>query len=100
MFGGAGSDRLRGDGGVDALDGGSGGDMLEGGRGSDLLKPGAGTDDVGGGSGNDYIELGPDGRRDIIECGPGYDTVAYWDDVEPLDVWSDDCEDVIAVTAP
>jgi Ca2+-binding RTX toxin-like protein len=91
-FGGAGNDRLYGRGGSDRLDGGPGSDRINGGPGNDRLIGGPGNDLIYGGPGNDRIYAGPgrdvihagagndwidsrDGRRDIVDCGPGRDTV-------------------------
>jgi hypothetical protein len=87
-----GNDRLAGGSGKDDLNGGRGNDRLGGGSGSDSLKAGAGKDRLNGGGGGDLLQGGrgkdriagaggPDvikaleGGPDVIDCGPGEDTV-------------------------
>jgi secreted trypsin-like serine protease len=65
LFGDSGNDRLFGSGRADRLSGGSGNDRLVGGRGRDVLS---------GAGGRDLINS-RDGARDIVNCGPGRDTV-------------------------
>jgi Ca2+-binding RTX toxin-like protein len=79
--GGAGRDLLDGDGDGDGGDGFGfaelpppGPDLLEGGAGDDMLFGGDGRDVLVGGSGRDRIHS-RDGRRDVVRCGPGRDTV-------------------------
>jgi hemolysin type calcium-binding protein len=88
-------DRLTGDGnaatvpGDDELFGGDGSDHLFGGAGADLLsgEEGAdefaadflfndGTDTIEGGPGNDTVHA-VEGQRDVIDCGPGRDSVEF-----------------------
>ena len=64
---------LRGLGGNDRLYGRGGNDTLYGGAGNDLLDGGLGLDRLFGGTGNDTIRA-RDGRRDVVDCGPGRDT--------------------------
>lgn len=98
LFGGAGSDKLAGGPGNDRVDGGSGNDVVNGTGGNDKLYGGAGNDRINGGTGRDTIFGGSgndvifawDDERDIINCGPGKDTV-YTDRV---DVVSKNCERV------
>ncbi|MDA0181085.1 hypothetical protein OJ997_12325 [Solirubrobacter phytolaccae] len=82
--GATGADRLTGAGGADYLIGGSGNDRLSGGAGADRLFGGAGNDVIVTGTGRDRVSAGPgndrvDARgrkgRQIIDCGPGRDTV-------------------------
>lgn len=101
MHGNAGSDTIMGDGGTDVIEGMDGNDNLSGNdgddfvrgwNGNDIVNGNAGNDDVrgspgadviNGGSGNDRIAqnmvvfsnipIDPDGSKDTIDCGPGYD---------------------------
>ncbi len=72
LRGGAGRDRLYGNGAHDVLMGGPGADALNGDGGNDRLVGGPGIDRFVGGSGNDVINA-RDGRREIIDCGAGRD---------------------------
>lgn len=74
LLGLGGPDALSGFAGDDCLSGGSGDDRLSGGSGADTLQGGRGTDRFFGGAGNDTI-LARDGRREVVSCGPGRDTV-------------------------
>jgi Ca2+-binding RTX toxin-like protein len=94
LFGGSGRDVLRGDRGNDRLYGGAGNDRVFGGPGNDRIDPGPGRDRVNGGAGNDRI-FSVDGRRDVIDCGPGRD-VAIVDSVDRVR----GCETVLRVPAP
>ncbi|MFL5928581.1 MAG: calcium-binding protein [Gaiellaceae bacterium] len=67
------NDVLYGLGGADVLLGQKGNDVLYGGRGNDVLDGGAGADRLFGGPGNDTLRA-RDGRRDLVDCGPGRDT--------------------------
>jgi Tol biopolymer transport system component len=77
------NDRISGRGGDDALFGGPGSDRLVGGSGADFLSGGSGHDRLVGGPGRDRIEAGggsdsinsADGRRELVDCGFGRDTV-------------------------
>ncbi len=81
--GGPGNDRIFGRFDNDRLDGGDGDDELEGGRGKDYLVGGSGNDQLNGGFDDDRLNAGPgndkviavSGGRDVIDCGPGVDTV-------------------------
>jgi Ca2+-binding RTX toxin-like protein len=108
LYGGNGADMLFGLGGPDLLDGGPGDDRLDGGTGSDRIVGYVGDDTIVGGDGNDRIDgdrgsdriwagrgndlvaSGTDGRRDLISCGPGRDTVV----AERIDRIARDCERV------
>ena len=79
--GGRGNDVLRGRGGNDVLIGGPGADRLFGGRGADKLR---------GGGGNDRLNS-RDGKRDIVNCGSGIDTVI----ADRKDKIAKSCENVI-----
>lgn len=72
LLGNAGNDRLFGGKGADLLRGGRGADLLRGGRGADRLIGGPGRDRLFGGAGPDVIRA-VDGRRDLVDCGPGRD---------------------------
>jgi uncharacterized repeat protein (TIGR01451 family) len=72
--GGRGNDRITAGGGNDRVDGGPGNDSISGGSGNDSILGGTGRDSITGGPGNDAI-LVRDGQRDVVDCGPGKDTV-------------------------
>jgi Ca2+-binding RTX toxin-like protein len=93
LSGGAGEDRLDGGSARDVVRAGGGDDRVEGGRGSDRLSGGLGDDRIRGGRGDDRIDAAggrdsvlagtgddriraKDGRRDSVNCGRGFDTVA------------------------
>jgi Ca2+-binding RTX toxin-like protein len=80
LTGTAGADVLYGLGGNDVLRGGKGNDVLYGGRGNDVLDGGPGLDRLYGGPGTDTLRA-RDGRRDVVDCGPGRD-VAYVDRID------------------
>src|SRR3712207_9325655 len=72
----------------------SGRNTLRGGEGGDTISGDYGEDRIYGGEGDDTIEAGsvyrasvsePDGRRDLIDCGPGTDTVSYERDVDRVE---------------
>jgi Tol biopolymer transport system component len=108
LTGGDGADRLFGLGGSDSIDGGPGNDRLDGGPGADRISGYVGDDLIVGGDGNDRIyadrgrdrvsagrgddvvDAGSDGKRDVIACGPGRDTVS----AERIDRIARDCERV------
>lgn len=82
-YGGPGADTIEGGGG---LNGEAGDDVLRGGPKADGLAPGPGADRVYGGGGNDNIleeshvfgdELPPPPEFDLLDGGPGLDTVDY-----------------------
>jgi Ca2+-binding RTX toxin-like protein len=83
LSGGGGRDRVSGGGGRDRLSGGAGADIVHGGPGDDHLDGGPGDDRIRTGSGRNVVfaESGDDvidarnGRRDVIDCGRGRDTV-------------------------
>jgi Tol biopolymer transport system component len=109
LYGEGGNDKLFGEGRADILRGGPGNDFLDGGPGRDTLIDGPGNDRLVGGDeidrillerggdrvtagrGNDLVEAEIDGRRDVISCGPGFDTVR----AERIDRVSRDCERVL-----
>lgn len=68
----AGKDRLAGNAGNDRLFGGKGNDLLLGGPGADRLTGGPGRDRLFGNAGPDVIRA-IDGKRDLVNCGPGKD---------------------------
>jgi Ca2+-binding RTX toxin-like protein len=78
-----GDDFIRAGAGDDCVNGGAGSDTILGGDGADLLKGGPGDDVISGGPGQDRITGGPgkdrinaaDGARDVVNCGPGNDSV-------------------------
>ena len=83
VSGGAGNDRLTGNGLANELFGGYGNDIISGGSGSDLVSGGNGADRLTGGSGADHFDGGGgrdtvvarDGRADDIFCGSGVDRI-------------------------
>ncbi len=79
--------------GNDIFVGGPGADVADGGLGIDDLNPGPGSDLVLGGDGDDTISA-RDGFGDVVECGPGVDTVT----ADRIDTLSG-CENV-ALPAP
>ena len=108
VFGGPGDDHLSGAGDgdgiyrsadVDVIYGGPGrdyviaADKIYGGDGADWLGVfGPGKNVAAAGPGNDYITDGSadsvtvqPNERDVIRCGPGFDTVEYWDTIDPTD---------------
>jgi Ca2+-binding RTX toxin-like protein len=113
MYGGRGRDTLLGGGGVDRLYGQDGADHLRfgtftlsrridrtddyyyGGEGEDVFSVGGtnGVDRVYGGTGDDDISVGGNaatGAKEIVDCGPGTDTVGY---DEGVDIIDDTCEE-------
>ena len=67
-----GDDVLMGLGGNDRIDGRGGSDLVSGGNGNDRLTGGSGRDTLNGGRGADRL-YARDGRRDIVNGGPGFD---------------------------
>ena len=72
--GGGGRDRLSGGAGADVLHGGPGDDHLDGGPGDDHIHTGSGRNVVLAESGDDVVDA-RNGRRDVVDCGRGRDTV-------------------------
>lgn len=107
LIGGAGHDSLDGRRGQDVLVGGPGPDFVADYLGGDLIRTGRGDDwgsiDSRGtrphgptilhlGRGADEILVGgPDGRRDLIDCGPGEDLAEWNLELDPQDEFVD-CE--------
>lgn len=75
LVGTAGRDVICGGGGNDVLRGLGGNDRLEGGNGADRLVGGKGRDTLLGGKGSDTL-MARDGRRDVVDGGPGRDRAA------------------------
>ena len=73
--GGAGNDHILGRGGNDILRGGNGQDVLDGGKGNDRLEGGAGADRLLGGAGNDRLDGGT--GNDILTGGAGSDVFVF-----------------------
>jgi len=73
VTGSSGPDTIFGTGRADTIDGRGGNDEILGFGGADLLTGGAGADRILAGSGNDRVRV-RDGRRDVVDCGPGRDT--------------------------
>lgn len=71
---GAGDDCVNGRAGNDTILGGDGSDLLKGGSGNDVISGGSGQDTISGGAGKDRINAA-DGERDVVNCGPGKDSV-------------------------
>jgi len=106
LEGGAGDDRMLGDAGPDGLYGGPGNDHVDGGASADRVEGNEGNDELIGGSAPDIL-LGGDGDDqiraaddsiDIVDCGPGYDTV-YVEADAPSRNQLTDCEVVIPIAA-
>jgi Ca2+-binding RTX toxin-like protein len=99
IAGGAGRDILEDGPRANTLDGGPGDDKLTGGAGDDVLLGGDGSDDLQGKAGRDRLDGGagddllhPDGHEDasadVVDGGPGFDTVdgdysSRFTDVDP-----------------
>ena len=75
LFGRFGNDEELGGDGADVLEGGRGNDTLDGGAGDDTLFGGYGKDRLRGGPGNDRLEPGFGNPGEVVNCGPGRDTV-------------------------
>ena len=81
-----GEDVVRALSGRDEIHGGYGADHLYGGRYGDTIYGGKGTDRLYGSYGDDHIvsrDLNSSGigQRDVVDCGPGFDTFkSDWDD--------------------
>jgi dipeptidyl aminopeptidase/acylaminoacyl peptidase len=88
LDGGPGNDRLDGGPGPDRIGGAQGDDTIVGGDGNDRISGGRGSDHISAGKGDDFVESMADGRRDVISCGGGRDTVV----AERLDRIAPDCE--------
>jgi hypothetical protein len=69
-----GNDDIRSGNKADWIHAGAGNDTIRSGGGPDTINPGPGRDQVFAGSGDDNI-VAKDGERDLIDCGPGNDTV-------------------------
>jgi Ca2+-binding RTX toxin-like protein len=82
-----GADQITGRAGNDLIDSGEGDDEVRGGRGADHITdnvPVPDIDTIFGGKGNDIIDVRegrPDEEPDVVDCGPGTDTVF----VDPTD---------------
>jgi len=90
-----GSDVLTGTPKADRLNGGAGNDRLYGMAGPDVLIGGKGRDTVVGGAGNDRLEV-RDRERDVVDCGPGRDTVV----ADQRDAIRRGCEVVLRPSTP
>jgi Ca2+-binding RTX toxin-like protein len=81
MYGGSGDDFLLGDEDYDFPDTFLGNDTLYGDAGNDDLRGGFGNDKIYGGGGDDFIfaydRLAVTTGADVVDCGPGKDTVHY-----------------------
>jgi hypothetical protein len=86
IAGGAGRDRLEGNGAANTFDGGPGDDRLTGSGGDDVLRGGDGNDEITGGAGRDTLggdagddllhpDAAEDPAADVVDGGPGTDTV-------------------------
>jgi hypothetical protein len=85
---------FRGRDGNDTFLGGPGADTADGGQGNDTLDAGPGSDFLLGGDGDDTFST-RDGFGDVVECGPGVDTVT----ADRVDVLSG-CENVALPALP
>jgi Ca2+-binding RTX toxin-like protein len=72
-----GNDVIFGEMGRDEISDGPGRDEVRGGGGADRITVGEGADHVRGGTNGDEFTVRPDGRPDLIACGPGDDTVIW-----------------------
>src|SRR5215213_4245392 len=81
MYGGEGADFLLGDEDYDYPDTLLGNDTLYGGPGNDDLRGAFGNDKIYGGGGDDFVfaydQLNVTAGADVVDCGPGVDTVHY-----------------------
>ena len=82
ILGEGGNDTVFGLEGNDGIKGGTGDDEVYGEDGNDKVKGSQGRDKVSGGPGDDVVRGGThgktnDGVRDVLDCGPGMDTVYY-----------------------
>lgn len=72
---------------------GTNGRVITGTDGADELSPGPGPSTVELGAGDDLVNLGVDGVRDVVHCGPGHDLVVHLGAaVDPEDEYFD-CEE-------
>ena len=95
------SDDLPSDG-VDRITTGDGPDQIDSQGGNDIVSTGGGTDEVGHGGGSDSVNLGPgsdfaavsgtlsDGSGDVLEGGPGIDTLGAFPEPFLFDAVSTD----------
>lgn len=86
-IGGSGPDAILGTKGPNKFRGGPGNDVLKGAGGNDVLVGEKGTDKLFGGAGRDTLRA-RDGKKDIVDCGTGKDTVIS----DPQDAVSANCE--------
>ena len=91
LFGSTGFDKILGEQGADTIRANDGDDMVKGGAGADEIYGEAGNDRVKGSQDRDYVSGGDgddivrgglhsrpnDGVKDVLDCGPGTDTVYY-----------------------
>lgn len=89
----AGSDRISGSYGADTIDAGSGNDTVSGSYGADEITGGPGSDSIDGGTADDVIRVADD-ARDVVDCGPGRDTV-YVEITAPMRDALTSCETVV-----
>ena len=94
IYGLGGDDKVVGRGGDDGLKGGPKRDRVNGGEGDDRVRGTLGTEVVYGGPGDDLVRGGDperpnDGVKDVLDCGPGVDTVYF---TPGQDVVRDNCE--------
>lgn len=91
----AGSDRISGSYGADTIDGGSGNDTISGSYGADEITGGPGGDRIDAGTANDVIRVADD-AQDVVDCGPGRDTV-YVEITAPARDSLTNCEVVVQI---
>ncbi|WP_240432621.1 calcium-binding protein [Rubrobacter indicoceani] len=77
IAGGGGNDFINGKAANDRLYGDSGSDIVSGGVGNDDVFGGKGADKANGNGGNDYINVADNRLGDVVDCGPGEDTVVF-----------------------
>lgn len=83
--GAGGNDKIKGGGGRDTIDGGDGRDTLDGQKGNDNLNGSAGNDTLKGGTGNDMLKGGGGTDRFVFALGDGKDKVAdFQDDLDSI----------------
>jgi hypothetical protein len=93
LVGGAGNERLDGNGGADTLIGGAGNDALNGGNGDDRLIGGAGADALNGGNDADFLDTRDAVADSALACGAGTDRIS----ADLGDPATSDCEVVAPV---
>ena len=84
IAGAGGDDVINGGAGVDTIDGGAGADAIHGDAGDDVLTGGADPgDQVFGDGDDDTIHPGANDGLDVVDGGPGTDTISYAGEASP-----------------